>query len=105
MKQLSVNVLTSILVIVNALANILGFVPVVFFPNPINSFLPFTPFLVSVGLMIVASLLDVIIYQFRIGSLIIILLFGFAYWIITPNILLLALFTGVIAFGQIVLKE
>jgi hypothetical protein len=105
MKQLTVDVLTSILVLVNFFTGILSFVPIFFFPNPLNAVLPIDAWIVSIGLMVLASVMDVMVSRSRLASIIIICVFGLAYWMVTPNVLLLAVFVGVIAFGQIVLKE
>ena len=107
MKQLTVDILTSLLVIVNLFTGILSFVPAIFFPNFLITLipLPISPLIISIILMAIGCLLDVIFQKSIMQSIIITALFAFAYWIITPNILLLAVFAGAIAFGQIILKE
>ncbi|MBR9678799.1 MAG: hypothetical protein GON13_00845 [Nanoarchaeota archaeon] len=107
MKQLTIDVLTSLLVITNFFTGILNFVPEILIPNFVISIipLPISPLITAIILMIIGSLLDVIFQKSITQSIIITAIFAFAYWIITPNVLLLAVFAGVIAFAQVMLKE
>src|SRR3989304_10400151 len=105
-KQAIVDIFTSILALVNYFTGILSFVPVVFFPNFIISMmtLPVQPVVIAVFLMIGGVLLDVLVHRSKMGYFLVVPVHAFAYWILTPNVLLVALFTGVILFGQLVLK-
>ena len=105
MKQLTVDILTSALVLINLYTGILSFVPDIYFSNFLVVLIPIPPLITALGLMILGCLLDVLTHKSRAGSLLIIGIFGFAFWALTPNLLLLAVFLGVIAFGQFVLKE
>jgi hypothetical protein len=107
MKQLTVDVLTCGLVLLNSFTNILGFVPEFSFPNFIVALipLPIPTLFLAIGLMVVGVVLDVAMQRSRMGSIAVIGVFGFAFWALTPNILLVAVFVGAIAFGQFVLKE
>jgi hypothetical protein len=107
MKQLTVDVLTSVLVLVNVFTGILDFLPAIIFVNPLLTLipLPISPLILAVILMVAGVVLDVSTRRSRYGSLLVIAVFTLAYWTVTPNLIQLALFVGVIVFGQFALKE
>ena len=105
MKQGTIDIFTSLLVIANHYLNLLHFVPVMLFDVNQLITLPLPPIFLAVILMVIGLFADIILQKSKFGFLTIGTIHFIAYALITPNLVLVALFTGVILFGQLFLKE
>lgn len=107
MKQVTIGIFTSVLVLANYVTGLMNFLPAITYSFPLMSLMPsgISPVIISAGLMILGVVLDMMIHRSKKGSALVIVILGIAYWMVTPNLLLLALFTGIIVFGQLAMKE